>query len=104
MGPQHGMGSESSHGMGAHHGMAGGAAARAGCDACRGASCEPRFEQLDANADGALTEPELAAHPHRHATAAELLAARDANRDSKLTKEEFCAVKAVPSQTSRAQP
>jgi Ca2+-binding EF-hand superfamily protein len=110
MGPRHRMQSKSSHGTGAHHGMGpqhgvgGGAAGGEGCDACRGASCEPRFEQLDANADGALTEAELAAHPHRHATAAELLAARDANHDSKLTKEEFCAMKTMPSQTSRAQP
>lgn len=55
--------------------------------------CQQRFDELDANKDGKVTKEEFLAAPHRMANAEQNFKAMDVNGDGSLTKEEFCANK-----------
>jgi hypothetical protein len=55
--------------------------------------CQQRFDELDANKDGKITKEEFFAIPHHMANAEQNFKAMDVNGDGSLTKEEFCASK-----------
>jgi len=55
--------------------------------------CQQRFDELDANKDGKVTKEEFLAAPHHVANAEQNFRAMDVNGDGSLTKEEFCASK-----------
>jgi len=55
--------------------------------------CQDRFDGMDTNHDGVLTEKEFMAVRHPGGRATEVFKSRDANDDGTLTKDEFCAGK-----------
>ena len=55
--------------------------------------CQNRFDELDANRDGKVTREEFLAVPHHMANAEQNFKAMDMNSDGVLSSEEFCAQK-----------
>ncbi len=55
--------------------------------------CQQRFNELDANKDGKVTKEEFLAVPHHRGNAEQNFKAMDVNGDGSLTKQEFCAGK-----------
>jgi Ca2+-binding EF-hand superfamily protein len=56
-----------------------------------GARCEQHFDAFDADRDGKLTRDEFAAWPHVHGDADMLYGERDLDQDGAVTRDEFCA-------------
>jgi len=52
--------------------------------------CHGRFDALDTNHDGKMSQEEFAAVPHYRGNAEQLFKSMDSNTDGALTKEEFC--------------
>jgi Ca2+-binding EF-hand superfamily protein len=55
--------------------------------------CQDRFDGMDTNHDGMVTEEEFMAVPHPGGHSEEVFKSRDANGDGSLSKDEFCAGK-----------
>ena len=55
--------------------------------------CQDRFDGMDSNNDGVVTEEEFMAVPHPRGRSQKVFKSRDANGDGSLTKDEFCAGK-----------
>jgi EF-hand domain pair len=55
--------------------------------------CQDRFDAMDTNHDGVVTQEEFMAVPHPGGRGDEVFKSRDANGDGTLTKDEFCAGK-----------
>jgi Ca2+-binding EF-hand superfamily protein len=54
-------------------------------------SCQDRFDALDTNHDGKLTQEEFMAAPHHRGNPEQRFKAMDVNGHGYLTKEEFCS-------------
>lgn len=58
----------------------------------------PSFDEIDKDKDGIVTLPEIMVYPDPVAT---ILKSCDADKDSKLTREEYASCKAVAGQTAK---
>jgi Ca2+-binding EF-hand superfamily protein len=59
-------------------------------DFAGGARCEQHFDAFDADRDDKLTREEFGAWPHVHGDAEMLFGERDLDRDGSVTRDEFC--------------
>ncbi len=57
--------------------------------------CQERFNSMDSNQDGMVTQEEFMAISHPGGRAEEIFKSRDKNGDGSLTQEEFCADKGM---------
>jgi hypothetical protein len=55
--------------------------------------CQERFDTLDANHDGKVSQEEFAAIPHYRGNAEQMFKNMDRDGDGVLSKDEFCAGK-----------
>lgn len=58
-----------------------------------GSGCQQRFDEFDANKDGKVTREEFLAVPHHRGNAEQNFKGMDTNGDGLLTKDEFCTDK-----------
>ena len=57
--------------------------------------CQDRFDALDINKDGQLTQDEFLATPHHRGNAEQMFKAMDVNGRGYLTRDEFCSGKGM---------
>ena len=63
--------------------------------------CQERFDALDTNKDGQVTQDEFLAAPHHRGNAEQMFKAMDVNGRGYVTKDEFCSGKGMGRGMSR---
>ena len=73
----------------------GGGQGKGGQDGARETRCEQRFEAMDTNQDGQVSEGEFLAAPHRRDNPEQMFKEMDVQGRGYLTKEELCTGKGM---------